>query len=135
MPANDDTRALRVFHDDRVAWFSPPPADASIPVAMAAAVQRKVVTAGPIGGHITVNVMPAQHVVLPHRHDCDEVIYVLDGLITLDSDDETLSPGDAVVIPALTTYGFRVGDEGVRFLLIRPREAAMAMASSPPRPG
>jgi quercetin dioxygenase-like cupin family protein len=127
MPSHDDSPAIRVFHDDEVAWFSPPPADASIPVAMAAAVQRKVVTAGPTGGHITVNVMPARHVVLPHQHDCEEVIYVLDGRITLSVDDDTLSAGDAVVIPARTTYGFHVGDEGVRFLLIRPREAAMVM--------
>jgi quercetin dioxygenase-like cupin family protein len=129
MTTDDDSSAIRVFRDAEVAWFSPP-ADAGIPGAMAAAVQRKIVTAGPTGGHVTVNEMPAQHVVLPHRHDCDEVIYVLGGHIMISGDD-TLTAGDALVIPAQTTYGFRVGDEGVRFLLIRPREASMTMGVQP----
>ena len=126
MSRDDDKAAIRIFHDDEVAWFSPP-ADANIPAALAAAVQRKIVTAGPIGGHVTVNAMPAEHVVLPHQHDCDEVIYILDGEITVGGADDALSAGDALVIPARTTYGFRVGQEGVRFLLIRPREASMTM--------
>ena len=128
MPIDEHSGAIRIFHDSNETWFSPAPADASIPVAMAAAVQRKIVTAGPTGGHVTVNVMPPEHVVLPHAHDCDEVIYILEGHITMGAGGDTLSVGDAAIIAAHTTYGFEVGADGVRFLLIRPREASMAMS-------
>jgi quercetin dioxygenase-like cupin family protein len=128
----DDSPRIVTFHDDDVAWFTPGAADPGIPEAMAAAVTRKVVVAGPVGGNITINTMPPGHVVLPHRHDCDEVIYLLDGAITLDGRSRRLGAGDAVIIRADTVYGFRVGDAGVKFLIIRQREASMSMSPGSP---
>src|SRR5262245_26697220 len=93
-----DSPRVEVFHDACVTRVSPPPADASIPVAMAAAVPGKIITSGPTGGHVTVNAMPPDHVVLPHQHDCDEVIDVFRGPITLDAHGEILRVGDAVIV-------------------------------------
>ena len=126
-PSDAGGDAIVTFKDAAVEWFVPQAAP-GVAEAMEAAVQRKVVASGPVGGSITVNVMQPGHIVLPHRHDCDEVIYVLDGGIRLGGGLGDLGPNDAVIIRAETTYGFEVGDTGVRFLIIRQREGGMSMS-------
>ena len=48
---------------------------------------------------------------------------ILEGSIHV-SDGTVLDAGDTVVIPADHLYGFTVGDEGVRFLVVRAADAA-----------
>jgi quercetin dioxygenase-like cupin family protein len=67
--------------------------------------------------------MPAGFEVPPHTHDISEHMTVLDGALHV-SDGTVLGPGDTVVIPADHLYGFTVGDEGVRFLVVRAADAA-----------
>jgi hypothetical protein len=64
----------------------------------------------------------ADHVVAPHAHHEDEILFVVEGDLILGA--RTLHAGDAVLIPALTLYGFTSGPEGLRFLNFRPRRSA-----------
>jgi len=57
-------------------------------------------------------------VATPHRHDQDEVIYIVEGGIILG--DRTCGPGTVIFMERDTEYGFTVADSGVRFLNIRP---------------
>ena len=59
-------------------------------------------------------------IVPPHSHDVDEVLYVLEGELTLD--DRLCGQGTVLFIEQDTKYGFTVGDHGVRFMAIRPGE-------------
>jgi quercetin dioxygenase-like cupin family protein len=53
-----------------------------------------------------------------HSHSEDEVIYVLDGEIRMGR--RVLGPQSIIVIRKDSQYKFTVGDEGVRFLNVRP---------------
>ena len=53
-----------------------------------------------------------------HSHTVDEVIYIVEGSLTLG--DRTCGPGTVLAIEKDTEYSFTVGQEGVRFLNIRP---------------
>lgn len=54
-----------------------------------------------------------------HRHDEDEIIYVVDGEMVLGA--RSLRPGSSVFIAGGTFYGFKAGPQGLRFLNFRPR--------------
>ncbi|SKC10440.1 cupin domain-containing protein [Sphingopyxis flava] len=54
-----------------------------------------------------------------HRHDEDEIMYVVDGEMMLGA--RKLSPGSSVFIAGGTFYGFKAGPNGLRFLNFRPR--------------
>ena len=56
-----------------------------------------------------------------HSHSQDEVIYIVDGEIRMGK--RVLGPQSIVFIPKDVQYQFTVGDEGVRFLNIRPGPA------------
>lgn len=60
------------------------------------------------GGHLTVVEMtfaPGKPGAPPHRHDCGEAVYVLEGTIRYHVDDQTFDakPGDFFYFPAGTT--------------------------------
>lgn len=62
--------------------------------------------------------IPHAHVV-PHKHDNDEIIYVLKGEMHLGT--EILRSGSSVYIPGNTFYGFKAGPDGLRVLNFRSR--------------
>jgi hypothetical protein len=61
----------------------------------------------------------------PHSHNMDEVIYVVEGSITIG--DRTYGPGTVIAIEKDTAYDFTSGPEGLRFLNIRPGRANLTM--------
>jgi len=78
-----------------------------------------------------------------HRHDCEEIIAVLDGSIraVLGSEIFEVAAGDSILIPALMLHGFSVSSPGpVRLLALfasaQPRiMRADGTESSPPWEG
>ena len=85
--------------------------------------RRSRLTTGQHGFHSHISEMPPGFEVPPHTHDISEHMTVLEGSIHV-SDGTVLGAGDTVVIPADHLYGFTVGDEGVRFLVVRAADAA-----------
>lgn len=85
--------------------------------------RRSRLTTGQFGFHSHISEMPAGFEVPPHTHDISEHMTILDGSIHV-SDGTVLVTGDTVVIPASHLYGFTVGAEGVRFLVVRAADAA-----------
>ena len=53
----------------------------------------------------------------PHSHAQDEVIYIIQGELSMGR--QKCGPGTLIFMEKDTTYGFKVGDEGVRFLNMR----------------
>ena len=70
-----------------------------------------------MGPWVMINALHPGFVSQPHSHDQDEVIYVVEGMLTLD--DQECGPGTLIFNEKDTVYGFTVGDQGVRFLNIR----------------
>ena len=63
--------------------------------------------------------MPAGFVVPPHRHSAHELMVVISGGCTVDGGPR-LGSGDMAEFPGGTEYGFTVGDDGIRFVVVRP---------------
>ena len=114
-------------HLGEIAWETK--ADQKAEVAALAATadaqgaRRSRLTTGQHGFHSHISEMPPGFEVPPHTHDISEHMTILDGAIHV-SDGTTLAAGDTVVIPANHPYGFTVGDDGVRFLVVRAADAA-----------
>ena len=70
------------------------------------------------GPWIHINSVPAGTVVPPHVHNQDEIMYIVEGGFKMGSQD--CGPGTVLYIEKDTQYGFIVGEQGVRFLNIRP---------------
>ncbi|MEZ5246879.1 MAG: cupin domain-containing protein [Acidimicrobiales bacterium] len=85
--------------------------------------RRSRLTTGQHGFHSHISEMPPGFEVPPHTHDISEHMTILEGSLHV-SDGTVLGAGDTVVIPADHLYGFTVGDEGVRFLVVRAADAA-----------
>lgn len=85
--------------------------------------RRSRLTTGQYGFHSHISEMPPGFDVPPHTHDISEHMTILDGSLHV-SDGTVLATGDTVVIPANHLYGFTVGDQGVRFLVVRAADAA-----------
>jgi quercetin dioxygenase-like cupin family protein len=90
-------------------------------------IQRKVLAQGERGFFLNSSWMPSGLRIEPHRHNENELIIVLEGGCALDNGTQ-LRPFDAVVIPSGETYGFTVGDDGMRFAVIRMGEASIEFA-------
>jgi len=75
------------------------------------------------GPWVHVNWLPGGLVAPPHHHDQDEILFVLEGGLTLDG--RRCGPGTVVYLERRTRYGFTVWDEGVRFLNIRSGRASI----------
>ncbi|MEQ8819637.1 MAG: cupin domain-containing protein [Sumerlaeia bacterium] len=57
----------------------------------------------------------------PHRHNCEEIITVLDGeiLADIDGQNHTVKAGESILIPEWASHGFQVmGERPVRLLAI-----------------
>ena len=61
----------------------------------------------------------------PHSHNMDEVIYSVEGSLTIG--DRTCGPGTVIAIEKDTEYDFTAGPEGLRFLNIRPGLATISI--------
>jgi mannose-6-phosphate isomerase-like protein (cupin superfamily) len=98
----------------------------------AAAVRRKGLAAGEGGFFASQVEMPPGQVTVPHSHDHAELMVVLDGSMRFDDGTATveLERNDAATISAGHVYGFTVGPDGVRFLLIRTGQAVSTIAPS-----
>jgi quercetin dioxygenase-like cupin family protein len=74
-------------------------------------------------------ILPNHHTV-PHTHDFDARLFVLDGSITIVSGDAQILylPGDSYALPAGTVHAEHTGDEGVRYVAGR-RSVAQAEAA------
>lgn len=84
--------------------------------------RRSRLTTGQHGFHSHISEMPPGFEVPPHTHDASEHMTILEGSITV-SEGTVLGTGDTVVIPGGHEYGFVVGDDGVRFLVVRAADA------------
>ncbi len=62
---------------------------------------------------------PAGEVIKPHYHTVDEILYLLDGDLTL-ADGPLMPKGSVILFGANTKYGFTVGKAGVTWLALRP---------------
>lgn len=69
------------------------------------------------GPWININSLEPNKVVPPHTHTENEVIYIVEGDLTVG--DRLCGPGTVVYMEKGTEYGFTVGKKGVRFLNIR----------------
>jgi quercetin dioxygenase-like cupin family protein len=87
--------------------------------------RRKRLLAGEGGVFLTHVEMGPGFTVTPHTHDVQEVIHVVAGSLLPDGVDAELRAGDSLVVPAHAVYGFRVGAEGVTFLIYRPAAAGI----------
>lgn len=96
--------------------------------------RRSRLTTGQHGFHSHISEMPAGFDVPPHTHNISEHMTILTGSLNV-SDGTVLATGDTVVIPANHLYGFTVGDEGVRFLVVRAADAATNFNSPQPEAG
>ena len=70
------------------------------------------------GPWVYINSAEPNSAVETHSHTVDEVIYIVEGSLTIG--DRTCGPGTVMAIEKDTEYEFTVGQEGVRFLNIRP---------------
>ena len=61
--------------------------------------------------------LPPGAVIVPHRHDSAEVLYVLDGSLAFGA--QTCNAGSGVYVAADTRYGFVAGTDGCTFLNFR----------------
>jgi len=61
---------------------------------------------------------PAGLLVKPHSHDQDEIVYIIEGGFTLD-EGRWCGPGTILYFPRNHLYGFKVGDDGVKWLMSR----------------
>lgn len=53
-----------------------------------------------------------------HWHDCDQVVFVLEGAVSVGN--RQLRPGEGYYTRARATYSFTAGPRGVRFMEFRP---------------
>ncbi|MGH7858707.1 MAG: cupin domain-containing protein [Candidatus Binatia bacterium] len=62
----------------------------------------------------------------PHAHDCDEVLWVVDGRITfgIEGRDFALGPGDRLMLPKRTVHTARAGAAGATYWIGERREGA-----------
>ena len=96
--------------------------------------RRSRLTTGQHGFHSHISEMPAGFDVPPHTHNISEHMTILTGSLNV-SDGTVLATGDTVVIPANHRYGFTVGDQGVRFLVVRAADAATNFNAPQPEAG
>lgn len=66
-----------------------------------------------------ISELPAGYEIPAHTHGAHELMVVLAGGCTVVGGPDLVA-GDLAEIPAGTEYGFIAGDEGIRFLVVRP---------------
>jgi len=80
------------------------------------------------GPWIFVQSIEAGVVAPAHSHTQNEVIYIIDGWVTVGR--KRLGPGSVLYVEKDTPYRFTVGEEGVRFLNVRPGPSVMVVAGA-----
>lgn len=88
--------------------------------------RRKRLARGECGYFSQYSVMPPGFEVSPHSHSHDELFIVLSGSCTLmggEGDGIELVARDSAALAAGREYGFRVGAQGIEFIVVRPGEA------------
>lgn len=123
-----------VFHKlEAAAWQDPadaPPELAEL-AARAAAVgaRRAQVTTGTLGFYTQLSEMPSGYEVPPHRHSAHELMVILDGGCQIHGGPE-LRAGDMAEVPADTEYGFTVGSNGLRFIVVRTAQSVTRLTQA-----
>ncbi|MDI7274487.1 MAG: cupin domain-containing protein [Anaerolineae bacterium] len=72
----------------------------------------------PIGGlqgilrHFAVRVTTPSNPFLPHRHDGEELWYIIDGeaVATVDGQEQPVAAGDLLILPSRVEHGLRATD-------------------------
>lgn len=59
--------------------------------------------------------------IAPHTHTVDEVMLILDGGLKVPGYSEEMGPGSILFLGAHTAYGLDIGEQVVRWLMVRPR--------------
>ena len=103
-----------IMHIDEASWILGQPR----PVDGAMETSSQFIGDPEKGPWIYINSMEPNSAAEPHSHTEDEVIYIIEGSLTVG--DRTCGPGTVISMERGTEYGFTVGQEGVRFLNIRP---------------
>lgn len=78
-----------------------------------------------------VSELPAGYEIPPHSHSAHELMVVLAGSCTVFNGPELVA-GDITEVPANTEYGFTTGDEGIRFLVVRPEASTISVTPTTP---
>jgi quercetin dioxygenase-like cupin family protein len=76
--------------------------------------------ADPVGNGVSLGVysFPAGFSLPRHWHDCDQIVFVLEG--SMSTGNRTLRPGEGYYTRAGARYAFTAGPRGVRFMEFRP---------------
>ena len=120
-----------IFQLESIPWVDegaePNPAPAAmIEDAKRKGARRKRLAQGQCGYFTQYSVMPPGFEVPPHSHSHDELFIVLSGSCTLvggEGDGIVLGARDSAALAAGREYGFRVGAQGIEFMVVRPGEA------------
>ncbi len=89
--------------------------------------RRAPIPCDSIGVYSQISELPAGYEIPPHSHSAHELMVVLEGGCTVMGGPE-LTAGDLAEIPADTEYGFVAGDQGIRFLVVRPEASVTAIS-------
>ena len=121
-----------IFHPlDDTPWERPEDAPEELrdlaEKAKAVGARRAQVTTGAIGLYTQLSEMPAGYEVPPHRHSAHELMVILEGSCTI-AGGPTLHAGDMAEVPADSEYGFTVGPDGIRFIVIRPNKSTTKLS-------
>jgi cupin domain len=119
----EDATAMEVFKYDEVPWTDPD-RDAGVP---SRGVKTKKLAQGVCGFFVQSSVLPPGLRIEPHSHTVDELFFVLEGGCALD-DGQRLSASDTAIFPANEVYGFTVGDDGMRYAVIRNAQSMLRYA-------
>jgi uncharacterized cupin superfamily protein len=120
---------MKTFYlTDQIDWEVPKGQEGS-PEAVRANVKRKLHAWGDADFYLQHVHMQPGHVVAPHSHSRDELIFILDGGCQI-IDGPALHKNDSAVLLANREYGFTVGAEGMEFLIVRTGEALFQVESS-----
>lgn len=123
-----------IFQLDEVPWVDEAAEPNPAPPAMRAealrkGARRKRLARGECGYFSQYSLMPPGFEVAPHSHSHDELFIVLSGSCTLiggPGDGVELKARDSAALAAGREYGFRVGAQGIEFMVVRPGEARSA---------
>jgi quercetin dioxygenase-like cupin family protein len=113
-----------VYRFDEIEWMSPRTDGTQGPVEGVVgkdAYGRKLLAQGDGGFYTQVVHMPPGFEAPVHTHDHAEVFMVLEGDCTFGG--QHMGQYDTTVVQAGQPYGFTAGEQGLRFLVVRPGKA------------
>jgi quercetin dioxygenase-like cupin family protein len=89
--------------------------------------RRAQVTTGALGFHSQMSEFPPDFEVPPHSHSAHELMVVLEGGCEVGGG-PVLTAGDMAEIPAGSEYGFTVGAQGMRIVVVRPEASTTRLS-------